>query len=147
VLRDLFASKARLKLEATYGGEVVQAYKLRYKSGRLFGSSELDVKVGFETFPRNRFFGFCNGDEGAPGAMGVNPLIDNTAIDTRFYYDAFAVETGYSLDLPGPFRARLGGGYRLREFDPRRRRTATQHVEVYDSVHLAGAVTGSNVRG
>jgi hypothetical protein len=149
VLRDLFADKARLKLEATYGGEVVQAYKLRYKSGKLFGRSELDLKAGFETFPRNRFFGFGNGDEAAPGAMGVNPLIDNTAIDTRFYYDAFAVETGYSLDLPGPFRGRLGAGYRLREFDLEEKEDGDLNTfEVYDPAHLAGAMDGlSNVYG
>ncbi|MEO8707181.1 MAG: BamA/TamA family outer membrane protein [Kofleriaceae bacterium] len=144
VMRDLFADKARLKLEANYGGEVVQSYKARYKSGLLLGKqAEFDVMVGFETAPRSRFFGIGNRERvvAAP-AMLIDPLRDDTAVDTRFYYDAFVSEGALGFDLPGPLSARVSGGTLIREFDKDIDDDEVTTTTVYDETKLVGFVDG-----
>jgi hypothetical protein len=119
-VRELLSPGSRLRLSATYRGEVLQSYILRHRTGELFGPAvEVETTVGFETFPRSRFFGIGNGDQEPAGThMGdVDALRDDTAVGTVFYYDAFSAETAVSVDVPGPVRVRLAGGYRLRDFD------------------------------
>jgi hypothetical protein len=145
VIRDLFAPDARLKAEASYGSEVVQSYRLRYKSGLLLGKqAEFDLLAGFETAPRNRFFGIGNQTKviAPPGTL-IDPLADNTAVDTRFYYHAFKAEGALGFDLPGPFSARLSGGYQRREFDTDNTKEDEVASEaVYDRTKLVGFVDG-----
>lgn len=153
VLRDLFAERARLRVTATYGGEVLQSYTAKYRSGRLLGRhAELEVAAGFQTFPRNRFFGIGNGDRldfdeldpdepRPPGLpMNVDALNDPTAVDTRYYYDAFTAEATLAAKLPGPFRLRANGGYRLRHFevDPGGDEDDIPIGAVYDVTKLVG---------
>lgn len=118
-VRDVLAPDSRLRLTATYLGEVLQAYILEHRSGELLGDRvELDTHVGFETFPRSRFFGIGNGDQQIAGTlMNVNPLVDDAAVGTVYYHDAFTAQLALSADVPGPLRVQVSGGYRLRDFD------------------------------
>jgi hypothetical protein len=141
-VRDLIKAGSRLTLEVFYGGEFVQAYRARYRTGR--GPFELDLRSDFETFPRSRFFGIGNGDLTTMLAtIPIDPLRDPTAVDTRFYYDAFTTDLRLAIDLPGPARVRPRFGYRLRDFD--RDETLERDestLEVYDSAGLVGFDTG-----
>lgn len=118
-VRDVFNVGSRLRLTATYRGEVLQAYTLRHRTGRLFGRAiELETRAGFETFPKSRFYGIGNGDQQIAGTlMNVDPLTDDTAVGTIYYHDAATAELAAIADVPGPFWVRLSGGYELRDFD------------------------------
>jgi hypothetical protein len=145
IVRDVLGERSRLQLSANYGGEVLQSYKLRFRSGRLLGErAELDLRAGFTTFPRSRFFGIGNGDEtDAPPATPIDPLRDPTAFATRFYYDEYAVGGALAIALPGALRVRPSGGYRRRSFD--RDEVEDDDVataSVYDSMRLVGFDTG-----
>lgn len=118
-IRDVFAVGSKLRLTATYRGEVLQAYTLRHRTGELFGRSiELETRAGYETFPKSRFYGIGNGDQQVAGTlMNVDPLTDDTAVGTIYFHDAATAEVAVIADVPGPFWVRLSGGYQLRDFD------------------------------
>lgn len=143
VVRDVLAPASRVRVEAIYGGEVLQAYKLHARTGRLLGRrAELDFRAEFETFPRSRFFGIGNGDLAPPPAMPVMPVDavrDPTAVDTRFYSDAYTLQTTLALDLPGPFHVRPSVGFRIRDFDRDQGfDDELGTLEVYDPAGLIG---------
>jgi hypothetical protein len=147
VLRDTLGADSRLRLTATYGGEVLQAYTARYRSGRLLGDvAELELAGGYETFPRARFFGIGNGDQvPVDEVMGaaIDPLRDRTAADTRYYHDTTVAEAALSARAGGPVALRLAAEYRRRTFDPDPGNAAdTPVTAVYDPGRLIGFEPG-----
>jgi hypothetical protein len=148
IARDLLAPGSRLKIDIRYGGEVLQAYLLKLDSGHLAGDTvQLGLTGGFQTVPRNRFFGIGNGDEiPADGVTGVDALADSTAVDTRYYYDTVFAEASVALALPGPFGAQVSAGYQHSDFDfdPRKGLSGDDiHTfTVYDPESLVGATEG-----
>lgn len=154
IKRDFFAPKTRLRLDASYGGDVLQAYTAKFQSGRLLGrTAQFEIAGGFETFPRNRFFGIGNGDlvddDDDPGLRGIDALADPTAVDTRFYYDQVNAEVAVALALGGPFGARIATGYQARDFDPDLEKGLGDDdlhaFTVYDPASLLGSLELSSV--
>jgi hypothetical protein len=148
IARDQLVPGSRLRIDIRYGGEVLQAYLLKLDSGRLAGDTvRLGLTGGFQTLPRNRFFGIGNADlVPADGVTGVDALADSTAVATRYYYDTLFAEASVALALPGPFGAQVLAGYQRSEFDFDPRKGLDDDdihtFAVYDPESLVGATEG-----
>jgi hypothetical protein len=148
IARNQLAPGSRLKIDLRYGGEVLQAYLLKLDSGHLAGDTvQLGLTGGFQTSPRNRFFGIGNADlTPANGVTGVDALADSTAVATRYYYDTLFAEASVALALPGPFGAHVSAGYQHSDFDFDLRKGLHDDdihtFAVYDPETLVGATEG-----
>jgi hypothetical protein len=137
--KDLFGHGERLRLRAGAGGRFQQLYRLELESGRALGEARLlHAAAEYEVRPRDRFFGIGNAEERtledlgigepAPDADpqlplpglgdGIDPLVDDTAIETRFRQSNLRLELGYEQALREHLSLRSTAVYRRREFGP-----------------------------
>ena len=85
--RNMFGEHEHLALEAAIGTSYYyrQLYSASFRSGDRLGKRfYLDLDLGYEQRPRDVFSGIGNGDLVATPAMPVNPLHDDTAVETRY---------------------------------------------------------------
>jgi hypothetical protein len=149
VYRDVFGHGERLRLRASYGGRYRQLYALKFTTGTLFSDRvRADLRAEYEIFPKSRFFGLGNGDLGPPPGPLIDPLADETAVETRFRHDDAKATLGIEVDLPHHVLLRPSGGVVSRDFrDDADLDGQPLLTDVYDRAALAGiddlvAVTG-----
>ena len=122
VWRDIAGKEASFHARAGYGGRQGRVLQASLDSGELFGDRvEVEATIDYEVQPRSRFFGIGNGDlvalpdtpdpdDPAPGT--IDPLYDDTAIATRFFYEMSKAELTGDLRLDDVLSLRASAGYR-----------------------------------
>ena len=88
VAEDLFGHGEKLRIGASFGGEVAQRYSFRMTSGSLLGDRfNVQIRTNFQIVPKSQFFGIGNGVLQPITVMPPAPieaLADDTAVPTRF---------------------------------------------------------------
>jgi hypothetical protein len=141
VHRDLFGGSENLGLRASYGGRYRQLYDAEIDTGDRFRNLIIGAEVGYEAKPHERFFGIGNADTVEPGAvtMPVDPLVDDTAVETRYREETVRALLEASVDLPGPFSTKVSTGFVWNTFgdadDPR---GDVQLTSIYDPAAVVG---------
>ena len=150
IIQDVVAEDFKFRLRAGYGGRFRQAYSAKLSTGKLFGDTlEMEILGKYEIFPKSRFYGFGNGDEEdfqAGGAL-INPIVDDTAIATRYRHDDYQVELAMLGHVNELLALRLSGRFKNRTFDEDADEDSDEEiVDVYDTAMLLGFDDGlSNV--
>lgn len=141
VHRDLFGADEGLKLRAQYGGRYRQMYDVQLDSGDRFRNVIIGAEVGYEAKPHERFFGIGNADTVEPEAvtMLVDPVVDDTAVETRYREETVRALLGVGLELPGPFSTRLSSGLVWDTFgEADSLRGDVQLTSIYDPMAVVG---------
>jgi hypothetical protein len=145
IMRDLFDEGESVKLRASYGGRYTQIYSLKASTGDRF---PVEVGLHGELHIRNKdqFYGIGNGDRVDPvaGMTPIDPLRDDTAVFARFRQVVSWTELITKIDVRGPFRLGLTGGFLHRSFDDTDSLSggAGQITELYQQSSLIGFDSG-----
>ena len=133
IYRDLFGEGGKLQLRASYGGEFSQIYTAKATTGKLLGDNvEAQLQSAFQIFPKSRFFGIGNEAIVSPApAVPIDPLTDDTAVDTRYRHDDTLFRLAVSYRLWRSFTVRLATVYRHRDF--REKRVGDDNLDIFDA--------------
>lgn len=88
IATDTFGDEERLTLDAAYGGTYQVRTGAWLDSGRRLGRVVLTVGGNFERFGQLPFYGIGNADESPTPPMLVDSLVDDTAFETHYRYQA-----------------------------------------------------------
>ncbi len=148
IYRDLFGRRGKLSARASYGGQFRQLYSAKASTGRLLGDRlEAELEGEFQLFPKSRFFGIGNeGEISDPPMAGmlIDPLVDDTAVRTRYRHDDYRVELAAVVRLWRDLSLRVSGQYKHREFEENAMLGGddVDIVDAYEPASLIGFDTG-----
>lgn len=144
VYRELFDAGGTLSMRVSYGGARPQTYTWKATSGDFFGRVELALRGSYESYASSRFFGLGNGDLVDPTGALIDPLVDDTAVATRFRHAVARARLSALVHLSDRFAAGIHGELGHTDFgdDPDLRGDA-DIAEVYDTGALVGFEDGS----
>jgi hypothetical protein len=135
--RDLFGAREHLSVAASTGGRYSQSYKAQLRSGdRLGDHLALELDGQYELRPQDPFYGIGNHDDSARPLAPVDPLVDPTAVDTRYREQLARVAAVIDVRLIDSFHVRNSSELTDRTFSASD--TGVPIDMVYDPAMLVG---------
>lgn len=109
MFRDILGSDEKLQMRVGFGGQFQRVAKIEVDSGKLLpGPVTANVEARYELRDREHFFGYGNGDL-AMATLPIDPLVDNTAVSTRFRMRVLRVASHLRIELPSNLSVTLTG--------------------------------------
>jgi hypothetical protein len=137
VHRDLLGHREHLSIHAGYGGRYHAIVGGQLRTGELFGDRvAFELDAGYEKRPHDAFYGLGNGSEMAAPANPIDPLIDDTAVETRYRQQRFRGSILSDLRVWDGLHVRPNGTITEVDFGPGD--TGTPIDTVYDPAMLVG---------
>lgn len=140
IATDAFGERERLTLDAAYGGTYQVRAAAWLGSGRRFGRVRVIAGGDFERFARLPFYGIGNADESPAPAMLVDPLVDDTAVETHYRYQELRAVAAADLRVTDELHAIARAAITDLTYD---RSTTEPSIEtIYDPAKLVGFTGG-----
>ena len=135
--RDLFGAREHLSIQAAAGGRYRQVYKASLRSGdRLGDRLAVELDGQYELRAQDPFYGIGNHDDSARPPAPVDPLVDPTAVDTRYRERIARVAGVIDVRLIDQFHVRSSSELTDRTFSASD--TGVPIDQVYDPAMLVG---------
>ncbi len=143
VHRNLFGKRERVSMEANFGGRFRQSYALRAGSGNRFKRLSPGLRVGYERRPKDIYYGIGNDARAERSGEGLDPLLDDGAVKSRYRQDIARATLEMDLKLRRELSLHLRSSLQGRAFARSLEDQATQDIEAnFDTRALVGFEDG-----
>ncbi|MBA3396113.1 MAG: BamA/TamA family outer membrane protein [Deltaproteobacteria bacterium] len=145
MFKDIFGGQEKLKMRVGFGGQFQRVAKIELDTGNLLpGPVTAGVEARYELRNRDHFYGYGNGDL-EMATLPIDPLVDDTAVSTRFGMRVLRVASHLRIELPSNLAVTLTGAVAKKTYKTSDYlgRSDTPLEEAYDVERIPGFRDGT----